>query len=312
MANTPTPYAWAMPDPAALAFRFAVPNPLGRYTAVTVAPGQAGYFFLNDQIHRCDEPGLYLLTGSMIHTLEEAEAIQRHGGEAVQAYNAQLLLFDLRPKLSPTMPLEMPTAEGEKVTVNLAVKYHVERVEKLYQSGATFQPGADGDVLTQSDPLIADALRRAAEAAAVILAERTAQMENAAAAEQLFMTDNALKAAMCARIAGILAPVGLMADAVHLSVARRQCPYCGKALSLTELQEHRCYSEAGGCGRQLHTCPACETIVGSERDACPTCGLELLWCDACQTYRRVEKGRFCPVCRRACYPLPPREFLTLM
>lgn len=319
MAHAPSPYQWTMADPAVLAFRFAAPDPLPPYTAVTVSPGQAGYFLFNDSTRLCDKAGLYLLTGSMIHTLQQAEAIQRSGGEAVLTYNAQLLLFDLRPKLYPAEAIEVKTGTGEGVTLSLAIAYRTENVEKLYRSGATFQPAEGGDALRQDDPLIADAFRRAVTDATVLLREHAAAADGAQDAEKA-LTHPRLLMELRARAALTLAPLGLRADAVHVSIARRNCPYCQKVLSLTEVRERFCRAvdEEGnpqeGCGRRLSACPACGAIVGPERATCPTCQQELLFCDTpgCQTYRVPVHGRFCPVCRRACYPLPPREFLTLM
>jgi len=319
MTSAPAPYQWTMADPAALAFRFAAPDPLPPYTAVNVLPGQAGYFLFNDSPRLCDKAGLYLLTGSMIHTLQQAEAIQRSGGEAVLTYGAQLLLFDMRPKLYPAETIEVATGGSGSVTVNLALAYRTENAEKLYRSGATFQPADSGDELRQDDPLIADAFRRAAMDAAVLLREHAAACDGIQAAEKA-LTAPKLLMELRARAALTLAPLGLRADAVHVSIARRNCPYCQKVLSLTEVRERFCRAvdDEGnpqeGCGRRLNACPACGTIVGPERASCPTCQQELLFCDTpgCQTYRLPVHGRFCPVCRRACYPLPPREFLTLM
>ena len=307
MTSNPVPYHWSSPDAASLAFLIATPDQLHSYTAVTVGPGQAGYFFLNDETHLCDQPGLYLLTGSMIHSLEEAEVIQRHGGETVNAYNARLMLIELQPRLSPAQAIEATAANGETATVNLAFRYRVTDVERFCRSGVTFRPG---QALTQADPVISGALQRAAQSAALVLEKRAHEASHARAAEEAFLSDDALKAELRACASDALIPLGLTAESVCLSIARRQCPYCSKALSMAELQAHRCSGE--GCGRALHTCPDCDTIVGAERENCPTCRRELLWCDPCQRYARVEKGRFCPVCHRACYPLPPREFLTLM
>ena len=312
------PYRWEMRDPAALAHRFSVPDALPPYTALTIAPHQAGLFFINGQIEMHREPDLYLLTGSRVHSLEEADRILHACGEATLTYNSLLTLFDLRPKLYPARLLEAAAASGEVVAAHLSLVYQVADPQTLDGCGATYQPCEGGSEIRQDDPRLSDAFRRSLDDLTALLARRAAQAPTAAEAEKLLLSPD-LSGEMRPMADAHLLPVGLQAVSIRLSPARALCPHCRKPLSLDEMRRRFCSSvdEAGrpqpGCNRRLHACPGCGALVGPEQQTCADCGEELLFCFTpwCETYRRVERGRFCPVCRRACYPLPDRELLPL-
>lgn len=319
MPHTPnTPYAWTMQDPAVLAHRFTVPELLAPYTALTVAPGQSGLVFIDDQVHRCTDAGIYQLTDSLVRTIEEAEALRRACSEVPMTYNAQLILFDVRQKLHPAQTISLTAANQERVTASLSLTYCVDNPEKLHSCGANYQPCEGGLELRADDPRIAEAFRRAVDEAAEHLSRQAAGMDDARSVEAM-LTNARLRTELRGMADGHLLPLGLRLTAAYLSPARTFCPYCRKQLSLTEIRRRFCSAvdddgkPQSGCGKPLHVCPSCDTIVGAEHPICPTCSQELLFCSSpgCNTYRLVERGRFCPVCKRACYPLPDREFLTL-
>lgn len=313
-----TPYSWDMRDPAVLAHRFDVPDALPPYTALTVAPHQAGLFFLNGKVEIQRDPDLYLLTGSRVHNLAEADRVLRACGEAVLTYNSLLTLMDLRPKLWPAQTLDVTAASGEKLPVHLSLTFRVSDPAKLDGCGATYQPCEGGSEIRQDDPKIADAFQRALTDVTGHILRRAAELPGLKEAEKLFAGAN-----LATEVRGMadahLLPLGLQVVSAHISPSRASCPRCHKQLALWEIRRRFCSAvdEEGapqpGCNHRLHTCPGCGALVGSEQETCLTCGEELLYCftPGCETYRRVEKSRFCPVCHRACYPMPDREFLTL-
>lgn len=320
--SEPIPYAWEMRDAAVLAHRFALPAVLPAYTALTVSPGQSGLVFMGNSVYVLPDSGLHLVTASLIHTIAEGAELSLADYEgAVLPYNSQITLFDMRQKLWYADPIELRCANGENLALHLSLSYHVVDVEKLDKCGASYQGVPEGSELRQDDPQIAAAFESAVAAVTTALLRHAGKAANAAEA-----TERVTSAAVRKEIRSIadekLLPLGLQALAPHLGPARAACPYCQKPLSLTEIKRRFCSAvdddgkPQKGCNRRLHTCPYCQTIVGPERSTCPNaaCGKELLFCNApsCNTYRRVERGRFCPVCRGACYPLPDREFLTLM
>lgn len=317
----PIPYAWEMQDAAVLAHRFALPAVLPPYTALTVGPGQTGLVFLGNQTYVLPESGLHLVTASLIHTVSQGAnlALENFSG-AVLPYNAQITLMDMRQKIWYADPIDLCCADGVHAAMNLSLSYHVADAEKLDRSGATYQPAAGGSEIRQDDPRIAEAFHRAVSDVTQRLTQLASAIASADAPARL--TGAAVRREIRDIADKHLAPLGLQALTPHLGTSRATCPYCQKALSLTEIRRRFCSAvdDEGkpqkGCNRTLHACPACQTIVGPERSTCPNpaCGQELLFCDTpgCNTYRLVERGRFCPVCRRACYPLPDREFLTLL
>lgn len=315
----PTPYNWEMHDSAVLAHRIGLPAVLPAYAAVTVAPGQQGLVFLGSEQHLLRTAGLHMITGSLIHSLAEGYELAQTGTEAVLPYNAQLTLFDVRQKLWHAQPIDLIAASGEHTAVNLSLSYCIDDVIRLNGCGADYVPCEGGSEMRLDDPKIADAFQRAISDVTLRLQQRAA--EKAAAKDILaLLAAPALRTEIRVAADAHLAPIGLKVTSPHLSSAHASCPYCQKQLSLLEIRQRRCSAvdEEGnpqpGCGRTLHACPSCQTIVGPERSVCPTCAEELLFCytPGCSTYRRVERGRFCPVCKRACYPIPDREFLTLM
>ncbi|MBQ2953267.1 MAG: hypothetical protein IJE07_06885 [Clostridia bacterium] len=318
----PIPYAWEARDASVLAHRFALPAKLPPYTALTVSPGQRGLVFLGNATYVLENAGLHLITASLIHTIAEGAEFSLEAFDgAILPYNARITLFDMRPRLWPCETIDLVSANGEHATINLSLSFRAEDVAKLDACGATFQPAGDDRQMRLDDPVITEAFRRA-------IADATQRLLRCAA--EAPSADEAIASSLSPRTRGDvlalvnshLTPLGLRALPPHMSPAHATCPYCFKPLSITEIRSRFCSAtdEEGkpqkGCGRRLHACPHCQTIVGSDRSICPNpnCAKELLFCHTpgCETYRSVERGRFCPVCRRACYPVPDREFLPMM
>lgn len=301
------PYSWSMPDPLVLAHRFNTPEVLPPFTSVVVKPGQQAFTSVNDvqTVHR--EAATHVLTGTLNHTIEQAVTIGQMGGEAHISYHAEIILFDMRPKVLPQETILLTAANGEEVAAFLSLTYQVDSVEALNCCGAVYQPAADASEIRQDDPVLEAAFRQAMAHITHALEQMAAKECDAAAVEKL--TASTALTELCRSARCFLAPAGLLLKSVRISPVRRICPYCSLHLSLTELKNLRCEKE--DCRRQLHACPSCGKLVRLGDTSCPHCRHELLWCGApgCQQYRLVDRGRFCPVCRRACYPLPPRTFL---
>ncbi len=316
--NEPIPYHWKMQDSPVLAHRIALPEKLSAWTALTVDPGQNALVFLDGQEHLFDQASTYLLTGNVVHDLAQGYHIAAAGGEAVLPFHAQMTVFDMRPKLWIADPIDLTAANGEHASVTLSVSYCVDNPEKLNLSGAAYRSGADGSDLHPDDPIIQGAFQAAIAEATPKLAERAAALATGSGVISALIAPD-LRSAVSALFGLRLMPVGLRVVSLNLMPAHATCCYCGKELSVTEVRRRFCSAvddngqPQRGCNRRLHACPSCGAIVGPERSTCPTCGDELLYCSTpgCETYRRVEKGRFCVVCKCACYPQPPREFLSL-
>lgn len=317
--NEPIPYSWEMSDPLVLAHRFALPEILPPYTSVTVAPGQNGLVFINSQVHLLKQAGLTLLTADLIHNLATGHRLTAGMGEAILPYNTQITLFDMRQKLWPAETIDLTAANGEHAVVSLSIAYAVNDPEKLDRCGASYQPCTGGSQMRQDDPKIAEAFRRAVADVANRLQQRASALP-AARDVIASVTAPAMRSEVRSVCDGHLSPLGLQAAQPHLSPTHTTCPYCQKPLSFTEIRRRFCSAvdDEGqpqkGCNRRLHACPSCQTLVGFDRRTCPSCETELLYCSTpgCETYRRVERGRFCTVCKRACYPRPNPEFLTLI
>lgn len=314
--NEPYIFVWEMTDPAVLAHRFKLPVKLPPFTALTVGPGQKGLVFLGNDIFVLPNAGLNLITGDRIHTLAEGMGLmQENYTDVVLPYNSQITLFDVRQKIWHAAPIDARCADGGHVTFNLSLSYCVQDVEKLDRSGATYQPCGEASEIRQDDPRLSEAFRRAEADVTQKLLARAAAAPSPEEAKQLFSAP-ALRQEIRAICDGHLMPMGLAVIQPHLTPAHATCPYCQKTLSLTEIRRRFCSNTDDdgqpqkGCNRQLHACPSCQTIVGADRTTCPTCGDELLFCatPGCRTFRKVERGRFCPVCKRACYPQPDWEF----
>ena len=315
----PIPFAWQMQDADVLAHRFTLPEVLPPYTALTVSPGQKGLVFMGNATYVLPDAGLQLITASLIHTIAEgtALALENYSG-AVLPYNCQITLFDARPKIWHAEPIDLACANGDHLMLNLSLNFCVDDVEKLDKCGATYQPLDQASEMRQNDPVIDSALKNALAAATQRLTVCAADAPSAQEATSLVLSTR-VRGDIMAEVHRHLQPLGLKALPVSICPANVICPYCQKPLSLTELKRRFCSAtdDEGnpqkGCNRKLHACPYCQTIVGPEHAFCPNrkCQKELLFChDAgCQTYRIVERGRFCPVCKRACYPLQDREFL---
>ncbi|MBR3764432.1 MAG: zinc ribbon domain-containing protein [Clostridia bacterium] len=302
-SNDLHPLVWHMSDPDVLAHRFALPPQLRAFTSVTVFPDQRGLVFLNDVLHRLDEPSnTYLLTGDRIDSIGEGYRITQAGSEAVMAYNARITLFDMRPKEWQSDYADLTAADGEHVPVRIVLVCQVRDPERLEQCGAAFRPGEDGSQLRLSDPLFITLLRAIAGGVADLLREKSAALPGRAevarmvhAAHQAPDTTNYVTNEISA-----LARMGLALTALRLLPVEALCPHCRETLSLQDIHARRC----SRCGETLHACPGCQALLGPDHQRCPFCREELFFCysPGCGTYRRPERGRFCPVCKRACYP----------
>lgn len=307
----PIPLHWEMTDPAVLSHRFCLPEKLARYTAVTVADGQQGLIFIGDEPFEAATPGLYMVTGDEIHSLAEGMALTVAGYTPVMPYNAQIILFDTRQKLWQAPPAQLTAGNAETASISMTLVYRVAEPGKLNQISTSPVVTDDGSCeIRQDDPMIAGAFTAAISAMTNFL-QGIAQLKASASAITGMLTDSHLCAAACDKANQQLTRLGLQAVTLYLSSTHDQCPFCLKKLTQPEIDQQRCGTLTDrGCGSRLHICPSCQSIVSAESLLCPTCRQELLYCDNCETYRRLEPGqRFCPVCRRACYPLLNRELL---
>lgn len=315
-ATERAPYSWAMTDPLTLAHRFAVPEQLPPCTAVTVLPHQAGLFFVSGKQELRTEPDHYLLTGSRIHSIPEAERILRECGEAVVTYHSQLTLFDLRPKLFPTQRIGL-RAGGKSITASLVLTVRVADPRLLSGCGATWQPAGDAREIRLDDPLLTTRISAELQALTISLQQRADALSDQSAVERL-LTHPATLTEARVLLDKPLQDMGLTAESVRLALSRASCPRCHKPLSPEEIDSKFCSNqdEEGnpkpGCGRRLHACPHCDSIVGLDAAVCPVCNHELLFCTSpgCSTFRRVKHDRFCVVCHLACYPLPDIDLIV--
>lgn len=303
-SNDIHPLVWQMSDPDVLAHRFDLPPQLQAFTAVTVFPDQRGLVFLNDVLHRLDEPSnTYLLTGDRIDSIGEGYRITQAGSEAVMAYNARITLFDVRAKEWQSDYADLTAANGEHVPVRVSLTCRVRDPERLDSCGAAFRPGEGCTELRLSDPRFTTLLQGIAGGVAGLLREKAAALpDRADVVKMVYSAHESQDVTGCvSRDLNALEDMGLTLTALRLLPVEALCPRCREALSLQDIQARRC----SRCGDRLHACPGCQALLGPDHDRCPVCRKEeLFFCysPSCGTYRRPERGRFCPVCRRACYP----------
>lgn len=312
--NSGAPYSWTMTAPGVLAHRFHTPERLPPFTSLTVRPGQTGLTFINGEQRVCASADTHVLTGNISHTIRDGVTVSSDGGTAHILYHSEITLFDTRPKALPQETIQLTAADGEETFAFLNMTVQVADVVALNRSGAAFLPCADGSgdsELLLGDDILRSACAQAAAQASALLQQESSKAADSAAVRALLLDPDVAERLRLMSEAP-LAAFGLSLDSVRLSPTERSCPYCSRQLSLMDIRRGRC-STTSGCGCTLHTCPSCSRFVRSDQAVCPNpqCREKLLWCGTkgCETFRRVVNGRFCPVCRRACYPPKQREFL---
>lgn len=305
------PYSWTMTSSNVLAHRFNLPEPLEPFTSLTVRPGQTGLAFINGEEIICREEQTHVLTGDVQHNVREAIGQLSQGGKALLLHHGEITLFDTRLKALPKETIQLKAANNDEVFAFLNLVVQVGNVRELKNKCSDFTPCADGSgdsELTLDAPLLRDAFAK-------VVSDVTTALEQAAAqaADQdgvyALLADHALLSDLRRNAERkLLHPLGLVLDSIRLTRTERACPYCSRQLSVLEIRGRRCQS----CGCALHHCPGCNRILRSDQAVCPNpnCGEKLLWCGSkgCETFRRPERGRFCPVCRGACYPPKQLEF----
>ena len=306
----PIPHGWAMDDANVLAHRFDLPAKLEPLTAVTVGVGQKGMVFLNGEVTVLETPDTYLVTGQELHPLEEGLRLAEAMGKAILPYNGEITLFDMRQKVWPAHLMDLTPASSEHVPMHLTVTYTVDDPVKLNTCGADYKPAPGGDrQMRQDDPRIAAAFDAGiSDVVQALLPWAAAFADAKEVQQQLGLQKKRLEALPL--LNRHLQPLGLEVISVSFVPLNAICPYCMKPLSLTEMRQKqcRCTDEEGnrqkGCGRPLDACPECHALVRSTDATCTRCNAELLYCrtPGCKTFRKVVRGRFCPVCKGACYP----------
>lgn len=306
------PYSWTMTSPGVLAHRFDTPELLPPLTALTVGSGQAGLALINGETQLCTAVDNHILTGDVSHSVRDGYRVAMGGGKAHINYNSEITLFDTRLKSLPQETVQLTAANLDETFVFLGLDVRANDIVLLNNSGATFHPCADGSgdsELLLSDPVLQAAFAQASSQITATLRQMAEQAADSAAVRELLL-DRQSAESLRRGAERLLLPLGLTLDNVRLTLTERSCPYCARQLTLMDVRQRRC-SPTNGCGCVLHTCPQCSRFVRSDQAVCPSCREKLLWCatKGCETFRKVEKGRFCPVCRRACYPPKQREFL---
>ncbi|MBQ7848669.1 MAG: hypothetical protein IJ343_02965 [Clostridia bacterium] len=306
------PYSWTMTTPGVIAHRFDTPECLLPFTALTVRPGQTGLAFINGEQRVCSTADTHVLTGDVRHSIRDGYRTAMVGGAAQILYHGEITLYDTRLKTLPQETVQLTAANRDETFVFLNLDVRVGDVTLLGRSGAAFQPCADGSgdsEMLLDDPVLKEACAQVTSHVTGEMQQMAAQAADGAAVRQLLIADRTAET-LRRNADRLLLPLGLTLDNVRLTLTERSCPYCSRQLSLMDIRHRRC-SATNGCGCVLHTCPSCDRFVRSDQGVCPSCREKLLWCPTkgCETFRKVEGDRFCPVCRRACYPPKQREFL---
>lgn len=308
--SSPAPFAWTMTESDVLAHRFSVPELLPAFSALTVRSGQAGLALIGGQQLLCLEQDTHILTGDASHSIPEGYRVAAAGGNAQVNYHPEITLFDTRLKSLPQETVLLTSADGGETFAFLSLTFHISDIVLFNRCGAVYQPCGNGDYseIGLNDASLTEVFSHVLSTVTAVLQKSAMDAQDPSQVRAMLL-DNTLGETLRQIADQQLLPLGLTADFVRLKITERSCPYCSRQLSLMDIRRGRC-SATEGCGCALHRCPSCDHFVRSDQTKCPGCHSKLLWCGSkgCETFRTVERGRFCPVCRCACYPPRPREF----